>query len=262
MVDPRPSLLFAGGAGTVTGSRHLVRARGMNLLLDCGLFQGLKPLRLRNWGPPPFDPREVDAVLLSHAHLDHTGYLPVLVRRGFDGPVYCTSATADLTAIVLRDAARLEEEDAERANRRGYTRHRPALPLFTCDDAERAIHLLTPRRRGAAFPLLGGASATFREAGHILGSATTTLRLDGPDPLRLVYSGDLGRWGRPILRDPELVTEADVLLVESTYGDRLHAPDPADQLARIIDETAHRGGVVIVPAFAIDRAQELLWILG
>jgi metallo-beta-lactamase family protein len=261
MADPIPSLLFAGAAGTVTGSRHLVRARGMNLLLDCGLFQGEKALRLRNWEPPRFDPRAVDAVLLSHAHLDHSGYLPVLVRRGFAGPVYCTSATADLTAIVLRDAAHLAEEDAERANRRRYTRHLPALPLFTSDDAERAITMLTPRPRGSAFPLLGGAAATFREAGHILGSATTTLDLDGPASLRLVYSGDLGRWGRPILRDPELITEADVLLLESTYGDRLHASDPADQLARIIEETAHRGGVVIVPAFAIDRAQELLWIL-
>ena len=259
MAISTPTLLFAGGAGTVTGSRHLVRTRGVNLLLDCGLFQGLKALRLRNWEPPPFDPRALDAVLLSHAHLDHCGYLPVMVRRGFGGPVYCTGATADLTSIVLRDAARLEEEDAERANRRRYTKHRPALPLFTSEDAERAIALLAPRRRGEPFSLLGGAAATFHDAGHILGSAITALDLG--DALRLVYTGDLGRRGRPILRDPALITEADVLLVESTYGDRVHAPDPADQLARVIEETAHRGGAIIVPAFAIDRAQELLWIL-
>ena len=259
MAISTPTLLFAGGAGTVTGSRHLVRTRGVNLLLDCGLFQGLKALRLRNWEPPPFDPRALDAVLLSHAHLDHCGYLPVMVRRGFAGPVYCTAATADLTSIVLRDAARLEEEDAERANRRRYTKHRPALPLFTSEDAERAIALLAPRPRGEPFSLLGGAAATFHDAGHILGSAITALDLG--DALRLVYTGDLGRRGRPILRDPALITEADVLLVESTYGDRVHAPDPADQLARVIEETAHRGGAIIVPAFAIDRAQELLWIL-
>ena len=191
MAAPTPTLLFAGGAGTVTGSRHLVRARGLNLLLDCGLFQGLKPLRLRNWEPPPFEARALDAVLLSHAHLDHCGYLPVMVRRGFTGPIYCTAATADLTAIVLRDAARLGEEDAERANRRRYTRHRPALPLFTSDDAERAISLLAARPRGAAFALLGGAAATFREAGHILGSATTTLDLDGG------HSAPPGLLGRP-----------------------------------------------------------------
>jgi metallo-beta-lactamase family protein len=261
MTLPPPSILFAGGAGTVTGSKHLLRAGDATFLLDCGLFQGLKPLRLRNWDRPPFDPRALDAVLLSHAHLDHSGYLPALVRRGFSGPIYCTPATADLTAIVLRDAARLEEEDAERANRYGYTRHRPALPLFSSEDAERAIGLLVSRGYDDPFSLSASARAIFRRAGHILGSATVTVDLDGRPPLRLVYSGDLGRWGRPILRDPDLVSDADVLLVESTYGDRVHAGDPADQLARAIEETAHRGGAVIVPAFAIDRAQELLWII-
>jgi metallo-beta-lactamase family protein len=258
----QPTVLFAGGAGTVTGSKHLVRAGDSSILLDCGLFQGLKSLRLRNWEPPPFDPRELDAVVISHAHLDHIGYLPILVRRGYRGQVYCTAATASLAAIVLRDAARLQEEDAERANRRGYTRHHPAVPLFTTEEAERALARLEPRPHGASFPVAAGSRVTFRRAGHILGAATVQLDIERPDPVRICFSGDLGRPGRPILRDPEPVPEADVLLLESTYGDRVHAPDPAEQLVRVIEETAHRGGALIVPAFAIDRAQELLWILS
>lgn len=255
------TLRFAGGAGTVTGSKHLVQAGDASILLDCGLFQGLKELRLRNWAAPPFDPRALDAVVLSHAHLDHVGYLPILVRRGFGGPVFCTPATASLAAVVLRDAAHLQEEDAERANRRRYSRHHPALPLFTSEEAERVLGRLRPRGHGEAFPVAGSARATFRRAGHILGSATIQLDIEAPRPLRLCFSGDLGRPGRPILRDPEPVADADVLLLESTYGDRVHAADPADQLVRVIAETAHRGGALIVPAFAIDRSQELLWIL-
>lgn len=261
MQSSEPTVLFAGAAGTVTGSKHLVRSGEESILLDCGLFQGLKELRLRNWGAPPFDPRAVTAVVLSHAHLDHVGYLPILVRRGFHGPVFCTPATASLAAVVLRDAARLQEEDADRANRRGYTRHRPALPLFTVADAEQALSRLRVRQYGDAFPCSRTVQATFRRAGHILGSATVQLDIDGPGSPRLCFSGDLGRPGRPILRDPEPVAVADLLLLESTYGDRIHASDPADQLARVIRETAGRGGAVIVPAFAIDRAQELLWML-
>ena len=256
-----PTLLFAGAAGTVTGSKHLVRTGDASILLDCGLFQGLKSLRLRNWDAPPFDPRSIDAVVISHAHLDHIGYLPILVRRGYQGSVFCTEATASLAAIVLRDAARLQEEDAERANRRGYTRHHPALPLFDSEEAERALARLSPRPHGASFPVATGTRVTFRRAGHILGAATIQLDIEGPSRARLCFTGDLGRPGRPILRDPEPVAEADVLLLESTYGDRMHAPDPAEQLVRVIEETAHRGGALIVPAFAIDRAQELLWIL-
>ena len=261
MAGHDPTLCFAGGAGTVTGSKNLVRAGGESILLDCGLFQGLKQLRLRNWDAPPFDPRSLAAVVLSHAHLDHVGYLPVLVRRGFRGPVFCTPATASLAAVVLRDAAHLQEEDAERANRRGYTRHRPALPLFTTDDAEQALALLRPRGYGEAFAAARAAQVTFRRAGHILGSATIELDLEEPRPLRVCFTGDLGRPGRPILRDPEPIGRADVLLLESTYGDRTHAAGPADELARVIGETARRGGALIVPAFAIDRAQELLWML-
>ena len=255
------SLTFTGGAGTVTGSRYLVRCGEEQFLLDCGLFQGLKELRLRNWADPPFDPRRLGAVVLSHGHLDHSGALPLLARRGFRGDVHCTSGTADLLGVVLRDSARLHEEDAARANRYRYSKHSPALPLYTVEDAEVVLGLLRTHGYGERFSAGARASVLFRRAGHILGSATVEVELEGTSPTRLVYSGDLGRWRRPILRDPELVPEADVLLVESTYGDRFHAPDPEEQLVRVISETAHRGGAVIVPAFAIGRAQELIWRL-
>lgn len=252
------TLTFAGGAGTVTGSKHLVVVGNRRVLLDCGLFQGLKALRLRNWAEPPFDPRALDAVVLSHAHLDHSGYLPLLVKRGFRGPVYCTAATAELVAVVLRDSARLQEDDAARANRYHYTKHQPALPLYSRVDVEAALSLLQPRPYGEAFDVAGSGQLVFRRAGHILGSATIDLQLPS---VRIAFSGDLGRWNRPILRDPESVPEADVVLIESTYGDRLHTAD-ADvdaQLEQTINETAARGGVVVVPSFAIGRTQELLW---
>jgi metallo-beta-lactamase family protein len=255
------TLQFLGAAGTVTGSMFLVSAEGRRLLLDCGQFQGLKELRLRNWGPR-VAVEGLDAVILSHAHLDHIGYLPVLVRQGFHGPVYCTGATADLAGVILRDAAHLEEEHAERANRRGYTRHRPALPLFDTPAVERALTLLEPRCFGEPFVPLPSFECVFRRAGHILGAATIDLRVPGRRALRLVYSGDLGRPGRPLLRDPEPVREADVLLLESTYGDRIHAGDADAALARIIRDAAARGSAVLVPAFSVGRTQELLWTLG
>lgn len=255
------SLTFVGGAGTVTGSKYWIRASGEQLLLDCGLFQGLKQLRLRNWDKPPFDPRAIDAVVLSHGHLDHSGYLPLLVKRGFRGPIYCTPGTSDLLGVVLRDSAHLQEEDAERANRYGYSKHRPALPLYTTEDAEQALRLIKQWPYGESFAPTKATRALFRRAGHILGSATVELNLEGRTPSRLVFSGDLGRWNRPILRDPELVPEADVLLVESTYGNRFHRTDEEAELARIITETAHRGGVIVVPSFAIGRTQELIWTI-
>jgi metallo-beta-lactamase family protein len=256
-----PTITFLGGAGTVTGSKYLVRAAGRQMLLECGLFQGLKPLRLRNWDRPPFDPRAVDAVLLSHAHLDHSGYLPILARNGFRGPIHCTPATASLLPIVLRDAAHIQDEDTRRANQHGYTKHHPALPLFSAADVEHVLPLLQVHAYGERYPVANTFHARFGRAGHILGSATIDLEIEANPAVRLVYSGDLGRWGRPILRDPEFATLADVLLIESTYGGRVHAGTPAERLATIITETARRGGVVIIPSFAIGRTQELIWTI-
>lgn len=255
------TLTFLGAAGTTTGSKHLVRHGRRNVLLDCGLFAGLKELRERNWATPAFAPGNLDAVVLSHAHIDHTGYLPVLARLGFRGPVLCTSGTADLLRVVLPDSARLQEEDAEQANKYGYARHKPARPLCTEADARKALKMVKAHPYDTEVKVCDGVSATFRRAGHILGSASVDLTLDGPTPLRLVFSGDVGRWNKPILRDPEFVPEADVLLVESTYGDRTHPPDPAETVARLITDGVARGGAIVIPAFAVDRTQELLWIL-
>ena len=255
-----PSIQFLGAAGTVTGSAHLVRTDAATVLLDCGLFQGLKELRERNWREFPFDPDELDAVVLSHAHIDHCGRLPLLVRRGFRGPIYCTGATRSLTGVMLPDAAHLQEEEAERANWRGYSKHKPALPLYTLADAEAVLELLESRPYGKLFPVADGVRARFHRAGHILGAASVELEIPG---CRLVFSGDVGRYDRPILRDPDPPPAADVLLCESTYGDRLHAPaEQADaDLARVITEGAERGGAILVPAFAVGRTQELLWML-
>ena len=258
-----PSLQFLGAAGTVTGSKYLVQVGRRRLLLDAGLFQGLKELRLRNWADPPFNPQGLEAVVLSHAHIDHSGFLPRLARMGFRGKIYCTSGTADLLGVMLPDAASLQEEDAERANRKGYTKHRPALPLYTLRDAEAALKHLRPCPYGRPMKIAEGVEALFRRAGHILGAATVELRISSgdPDSFRLVFSGDLGRWDQPILRDPEFVPEADILLLESTYGDRTHPSDPSAELARVVHEAAQRGGALLIPAFAVGRAQEVIWRL-
>lgn len=253
------TIQFLGAAETVTGSMHLVTANEKRVLLDCGLFQGLKDLRERNWREPPFDPKSLDAVVISHAHIDHTGSLPLLVRRGYQGPIYCTAATADLLGVLLPDAAHLQEEEADRANRYGYSKHTPALPLYTAADAQQVLGRLKRCGYGSPFPVAGDLNVTYRRAGHILGAATIDLKL-GTGP-RVVFSGDLGRYDRPILPDPEPVPEADVLLLESTYGDRQHPPGTADELARVVTETAQRSGTLLVPAFVVDRTQELLWML-
>ena len=255
------TLQFLGAAGTVTGSKHLVRHRGQQVLLDCGLFQGLKELRLRNWLEPAFNPREIAAVVVSHAHLDHTGYLPLLVKRGFRGKIHCTAATADLIEILLPDSAKIQEEDADRANRDGYSKHHPALPLYDRNDVKEALRLVDTHPFGKPFDVAGEMKAEYRPVGHILGAASIDLAIGKRDPVRVVFSGDVGRYISPILRDPEPVPEADVLLVESTYGDRLHPPDPATELERIINDAVRRGGAIIVPAFAVGRTQELLWYI-
>jgi metallo-beta-lactamase family protein len=253
-------ITFLGATGTVTGSKYLLSAGSRRVLVDCGLFQGYKQLRLRNWEPPPVDPRDVDAVVLTHAHIDHSGYLPLLAKRGFAGAVYCTTGTRDLCEILLPDAGYLQEEEARFANRHATSRHRPALPLYTRDDAIAALRLLKPVEFDRDFELEGGPTVRFLRAGHILGAAIVRMEHAGKS---VVFSGDLGRPNDPIMRPPARVSRADWLVVESTYGDRVHDPsDPADSLARIVDETARRDGIVLVPAFAVGRAQALLYYIG
>ncbi len=253
------SLAFHGAAGTVTGSRFLVESGGARVLLDCGLFQGGREMRERNWADPPFSPKSIDAVVLTHAHLDHSGYLPVLVRRGFKGSVHCTRATRDLLDILLRDAAHIEEEDAAYANRKGFSRHRPALPLFETADVERVLEQVVVHDYHADFAPAAGLTVKLRRSGHILGSATACLTTQRGT--RLLDTGDLGRWNQPILRDPEPPEPADIVLVESTYGDRVHATDAVEQLARAVQEAARRAGPLLIPAFAVGRTQTLIWIL-
>jgi metallo-beta-lactamase family protein len=252
-------LSFLGAAGTVTGSRHLVEWTGKRLLVDCGMFQGLREHRELNWEQFPVEPSSVDAVVLTHAHLDHSGWLPRLVNSGFSGPIYATAATRDVARLILLDSARLQEKDAEFANRHGFSRHKPALPLYTTADAESALSLFQATEFGTELRIAEGSSLLFRRAGHILGAATATLRLGDKT---LAFSGDLGRFNDPIMVDPESIPEADFVIVESTYGDRIHPKiDPATMLKDIIDRTTRRGGTVVIPAFAIGRAQSLLYEL-
>jgi metallo-beta-lactamase family protein len=254
------SLTFLGAARTVTGSKYLLETAGARVLVDCGLFQGLKELRERNWGALPVAADTIDAVVLTHAHLDHTGYLPRLVSQGFRGRVFCTPGTADLCRLVLPDAARIQEEDARYANRKGFSRHRPALPLFTEADAARAITQLQPLGFERRVAVAKGVQVSFTHVGHLLGAAAACVELEGGKAI--AFGGDLGRYDRPVLRDPGPVTEADVLLVESTYGNRTHpADDGGARLGEIVRDTIGRGGKVIIPSFAIGRAEEVLYWL-
>ena len=255
------TLTFLGAARTVTGSKHLLEVEGRRVLVDSGLFQGLKDLRERNWQPIPVRAESIEAVILTHAHLDHCGFLPRLVAQGFKGRIWCTAATEDLARIVLEDAAKLQEEDAERANRKGYTRHQPALPLFTMRDAARAMALLQPVGYERPMPVLPGVTVEFISAGHLLGSAYARVRIESTGKT-ILFGGDLGRYSRPVLPDPAPPGHADVLLVESTYGDRVHEPDDDGAgMAEVVNDTVKRGGKVIIPAFALGRVEELLyWI--
>jgi metallo-beta-lactamase family protein len=253
-------LSFYGAAGTVTGSKYMLRIDDRNILVDCGLFQGLKNLRQRNWETPPFDIAGIDAVVLTHAHIDHTGYLPVLMKRGYHGPVYCTSATAALCGILLPDSGHLQEEEARYLTRHKYARHDPALPLYTREDAEKSLKLLRPVPFDTDVDLGSGVSFRYTPAGHILGSAWTTFMQNG---FRVVFSGDVGRQVDPVMKPPAPVTHADVLICESTYGDRRHPDeDPRVELADVIKRTAARGGTVVVPAFAVGRTQALLLLIS
>ncbi len=260
------TLTFLGGTGTVTGSKFLVEHDGFRLLVDCGLFQGLKDLRLRNWQPLPVSPAEIDAVVLTHAHLDHTGYVPVLARSGFRGPVYATPATCDLAGILLPDSGHLQEEDARYANFKGYSKHRPALPLYTEEEARQSLPLFRPLPFDRTLEVHDGLSVRTYPAGHILGAALVEVRVRaqggrGRDRV-LLFSGDLGRPGQPILPDPAPLPPCDHLILESTYGERDHPREsPKDRLVALILETARRGGTVLIPSFAVGRTQTLLYLL-
>jgi metallo-beta-lactamase family protein len=252
------NITFLGAADTVTGSRHLVESDGRRVLLDCGLFQGVKTWRERNWAPLPVPAASIDAVVLSHAHLDHSGFLPALVRQGYKGPIHCSRATRDLAEVLLLDSAHLQEEDARRANRAGSSRHRPALPLYSVADAKRAIARLVPIAPGRS-ARIGPLEATLTPVGHLLGASAITLRGSHGT---LVYSGDLGRDADLLMPPPRRIAEADVLLVESTYGNRRHPPEDVQaELGAIVRATVRRGGSVLMPSFAVGRAQTLLLVL-
>ena len=279
------SITFYGGVGTVTGSKYLLEHQGKHILVDCGLFQGLKELRERNWQDPPFDPASLDAVIITHAHIDHTGFLPRIVKMGFNGPVFTSAATADLLKILLPDSARLQEEEADYRNRHNLTEHSPALPLYEEDDAKAALQLVRPvHNDGVPVEVTPGIRASFRVAGHIMGASLVLVemqsiadfglrnadsnpkseiqnpKLDGP--IRFLFSGDLGHYDQPIIKDPAPPPDCDYLMVESTYGNRLHGDvDSETQMARIINEAVKRKGPILIPAFAVGRTQEVLYMI-
>jgi metallo-beta-lactamase family protein len=252
-------LKFLGATETVTGSRFLLEAAGKRILVDCGLFQGLKKLRQRNWAPFPVKPVSIDAVILTHAHIDHSGYLPVLFKNGFRGKVYCTPATLDLCSILLPDSGHLHEEEARFANKYGFSKHKPALPLYTLEDAKRCLPAFVTIPYDKAFNPVKGIEVHFTQAGHILGSACIHIT-DGRR--KIIFSGDVGRPVDPVMYPPARLDETDYLVIESTYGDRLHTKlDPKKILARTIVNTAKKGGVILIPSFAVGRAQTILHLV-
>lgn len=254
------SISFLGATGTVTGSKYLVESEQARVLVDCGLFQGVRSLRERNWSPPSDSMGKLDAIVLTHAHIDHSGYLPRLSKDGFRGRVYCTPGTRDLLHVLLPDAGHLQEESANFANRHEFSRHRPALPLYTRADAEACLGLLATRDFGDDFTAAPGVTVRFSRAGHIVGSSCVRLETRSAT---VSFSGDVGRPIDPIMRPPEPLPSADYIIVESTYGDRRHPEESVlDALARLVVETSTRGGAILVPAFAVGRAQHLLHILS
>ncbi|MGB7069800.1 MAG: MBL fold metallo-hydrolase [Pyrinomonadaceae bacterium] len=260
-------ITFYGGVGTVTGSKYLLEHNNKRILVDCGLFQGLKELRERNWQDLPFDPANIDAVIITHAHIDHTGFLPRLVKLGFGGPVFTSRATADLLKILLPDSGRLQEEEADYRNRHSLTKHAPALPLYDENDAKAALQLLRPvANDGTAVDVAEGFDASFLVAGHIIGASLVLIEMKGAkadgESVRFLFSGDLGHYDQAIVKDPAAPPACDYLMVESTYGNRLHGDVASDvQLARIINEAAGRGGPILIPAFAVGRTQEILYMI-
>ena len=258
-----PKITFLGAAGTVTGSKYLVEAEGKKLLVDCGLFEGSKELRQRNWESLSIDPAAIDWVLLTHAHIDHTGYLPRLVRNGFTGPIYANAATHELCTLLLPDSAHLQEEDAQYAVKKGYSRHKPPLPLYTVPESQQTLTQFREIPRAEAFRISPQFSVKPHDAGHILGSTWLELTItENSKSIVVVFSGDVGRYDQPILKNPESPARADYLLCEATYGDREHPTGSVpDELAAIIQETAKRGGAVVIPAFAVGRTQTIMYYL-
>ncbi|HLY59962.1 MAG TPA: MBL fold metallo-hydrolase [Terriglobia bacterium] len=257
-----PTLTFLGAAGTVTGSKYLLEAAGERLMIDCGLFQGEKELRLRNWNPLPIPPSSINWLVLTHAHLDHVGYIPKLVKDGYAGPIYATPATVELARLTLPDSGHIQEEDAAYANKTQSSKHSPALPLYTLEDATKSLELFSPVDESKPFELSSHYSLRFFHAGHILGarSIEVTIRENG-QTLKVLFSGDLGRFNQLIIKEPGVPDPADYLICESTYGDRLHPTDDfRPRLAKIVEATAQRGGSVVIPSFAIGRTQELLYV--
>src|SRR5438552_5390827 len=257
------TLSFWGAAGSVTGSKYLIETDRARVLIDCGLFQGGHELRDRNWQEPPFNAASVDAVIITHAHIDHTGYLPRFVSHCFRRPVYCSRGTADLLKILLPDSARLQEEEADYRNRHKITKHLPALPLYTEQDARETLKLLqVVPNDGQEVRITKGITAEFRIAGHILGSSQVAVHLSGEQTRTVVFSGDLGKYDQPIIRDPVAPPACDSALLESTYADRLHDVDhPKVALERFITDESTRNGAVLIPAFAVGRAQEILYFI-
>jgi metallo-beta-lactamase family protein len=252
-------LTFLGATKTVTGSKFLISLGNKNILVDCGLFQGLKELREKNWAKFPIAPHLIDAVILTHAHIDHTGYLPVLIKNGFTGKVYCSQATKELCSVLLPDSGYLQEEEAKFANKHGYSKHKPALPLYTQAEAEHALKSFHPLEFRKVKKLSEETFVTLIPSGHILGASLVQFR---HFDTTLLFTGDLGRLHDPIMRSPSIIQATDYLIIESTYGDRAHEKvDPIENLATVINQTIDRNGTVIIPAFAVGRAQHILYLI-
>lgn len=256
-------LSFHGAARTVTGSKYLLEADGARVLIDCGMFQGLKELRLKNWEPTPFDPKEIDAAVLTHAHLDHVGFLPRIVKEGFNSKIYCTSATAELAELILLDSAKIQEYDAKYANKKGFSKHKPALPLYEGIDVQRTVKLFRDTERGKWFSPAEPIWMRFHDAGHLLGSNMIEVEIRNQDPpLRILFSGDVGRYDGPLYYDPAPPPACDYLICESTYGNRDHPEaNLLEALAEVVQRGVKRGGVMLMASFAVGRAQQFIYLL-
>lgn len=254
------NISFLGATGTVTGSKYLLTLENKKILIDCGLFQGYKELRLRNWDKFPINPHDIDAVILTHAHLDHTGYLPLLIKNGFKGPIYSTLGTKELCAILLPDSGHIQEDDAYFANKHHFSKHSPALPLYTEEEAKKVMTQFVTVPFETPYSLYSDCHFIFSKAAHILGAAFIQFTYKGST---IVFSGDMGRMHDPIMRESAIIESADYLVLESTYGDRLHTTvSPEDELAHVINQTSARGGIIIIPAFAVGRTQSILYYLS